>query len=265
MIKNIFLLLVAILPVYLIGLYIYSKDKDKESKKLLAKLFFYGIISCIPALGLEFLIGSFFGDESQLNFVTSFFYILCSIAIIEELCKWFFVYKIAYNNREFDHIYDAIVYSVFLSLGFAALENVIYIFNGGFKIAFLRAISAVPGHACYAIAMGNYLGIAKMNYFINNKSLEKKNLLYSIFVPSILHGLYDYCLFTGNFIFLLIFLFLLVVIYVYGVKTVRKVSSVSSNFINSTDSLCLFKFCPNCGVEGIGKFCINCGSSLEKK
>ena len=264
MIKNLTLLFIAILPVYLIGLYIYKKDKDKESKRLLIKLFIFGIISCIPAVILELIIGSFFGNQTNMNMVTMFFYVLISIAFIEEICKWLFIYNITYNSHEFDHIYDAIVYCVFLSLGFAAFENIFYIFDGGFKIAFLRAVSAIPGHACYAVAMGNYLGLAKMYFFENNKNLEKRNLVLSIIIPTILHGLYDYCLFTGNFIFLTIFLITLICIYCYGYKTVKKLSNVPHNFINNSKPLHIFNYCPKCGTKSIGQYCINCGINLTK-
>ena len=256
------LLLVAVLPVYLIGLYIYKKDKDKESKKLLSKLFFCGIISCIPVVFLELFIGFFFGAEDNMNFVTLFFYVLIAIAFIEEICKWYFVYKISYNHHEFDHIYDAIVYCVFVSLGFAAFENIFYIIDGGFATAFLRAISAVPGHACFAIAMGNYLGLAKVAYFIHDNNLEKKNLILSIVVPTFLHCLYDFCLLTESFLFLLVFFAILIYIYIYAVKTVKRTSKIPNNLMFDIESIHIFKYCPRCGIKSVGRYCIKCGNDL---
>ena len=263
MIKNLILLVIAILPIYLIGLYIYSKDKEKESKKLLIKLFCFGIISCIPAVILELAVGGIFGSQTDMSMFRMFFYVLISIALVEEVCKWFFIYKISYKHKEFDHIYDAIVYCVFLSLGFAAFENIFYVFEGGLKIAFLRAISAIPGHACYAITMGNYLGLAKMYFFSNNKKLEKKNLRLSIIIPIIMHSLYDYCLFTGSFVFLVIFLIILVSIYIYGIKTVRKKSKIEHNFLINNEHIVNNIHCPNCGVECSDNFCPHCGNNLS--
>lgn len=263
MIRAIMLLLFAILPVYLICLYVYKKDQDKESRNLLSKLFVCGVVSCIPALILELFVGAFFGAEENMDFVTLFIYVVISIALIEEICKWFFLYKISYNHHEFDHIYDAIVYSVFVSLGFAVFENIFYIIDGGFVTAFFRAVSAVPGHACYAIAMGNYFGLAKMASVNGNIELEKKNLMLSVVVPTILHGLYDFCLLTGNFLFLLVFLAMLVFVYVYSIKTVKKMSNVPNNFIVKQEFIRIFKYCPKCGTKSVGRYCIKCGNNLS--
>jgi len=234
MARILILFILAILPVYFIGLYIYIKDKDKESKKLLLKLFVFGIIACIPTLIFELLIGSFFGLEENMTYNSLFIYVFISVALVEEICKWFFIYKLSYNNFEFDHIYDAIVYSVFLALGFATLENIFYIFDGGITIALLRAVSAVPGHACFAVIMGYYLGIAKTSSFIgNSNNTEKKNLLLSIFVPTVIHTLYDFCLMTGNILFIILFCVILMFMYIYSIRTVKKISSVKNNFLDN--------------------------------
>ena len=264
MIRIILLLLIAILPVYLIGLYIYNKDTEKESKRLLFKLFCFGIVACIPAVILEFVIGSFFDVNEGSNLFLMFFYIFCSIAFVEEICKWLFVYKISYMHYEFDQIYDAIVYCVFLSLGFAAFENIFYILDGGFKIGLLRAVCSVPGHACFAIAMGNYLGFAKLAYFNKDKKVERKNLILSIVVPIILHGLYDFCLVTDNLLFLMLFLGILVFIYIYGIKTVKKMSKVTEKFVSSSVNLDDSLKCPICGTDVVGRFCIHCGYDLSR-
>ena len=263
MIRNIFLLFIAVLPVYLIGLYIYKKDKDKESKKLLFKLFIFGVLSCIPAVILELTIGSFFNINDDTNLFILFLYIFISIAFVEEICKWFLVYKMTYTHQEFDHIYDAIVYCVFLSLGFAGFENILYIFEGGFTIALLRGVSSVPGHACFAVAMGNYLGLAKFAYFKGNKIKEKKNLILSITIPILLHGIYDYCLFTNNIFFFLLFLVILIFIYIYSVNIVKKMAGVPNNFVTSIIKSDILNICPKCGKSLTNNICSHCGNDLS--
>ena len=66
-------ILISILPVYLVGLYIYKKDKNKEPKKLLRRLFIYGMLSCIPAAITEMLLGNLFGSEETMGLIKLFF------------------------------------------------------------------------------------------------------------------------------------------------------------------------------------------------
>ena len=154
------LLIVSILPVFLIGSYVYRKDSEKESRGLLFKLFLSGVGSLFLTLIISF-VGSiffpvFFGDESRLDLFSLFFHTFFGIALVEEFSKWFFVYKIGFNNKEFDQVYDMVVYSVFVALGFACIENILYVFESGVTIGVLRGIFAVPGHACDGFFMGYY-------------------------------------------------------------------------------------------------------------
>ena len=226
---NILILIIAVLPIYLIGLYVYNRDYEKEPKSLLTKLFIFGMLSCFPALILELFLGYVFGEEEYMNIYQLFMYSLIGIALVEEICKWFVVYKVSYNHKEFNHIYDIVVYSVFTSLGFACLENILYVYLGGIAIGIFRAVSAIPGHAAYAVIMANYLGRAKLAGISNDNSLENKNLLLSIIVPTFVHGIYDYFLFTGELIPLICFLIFLVVICKYSNNKIKKLSSVEEN------------------------------------
>ena len=253
-------LIIAIFPVYIICLYVYNKDKEKESKKLLTKLILFGIFSCIPAAIIEIIIAQFFNKPEYMNSIELLVYSIIGIGLVEESCKFFLIYKITYHHKEFDHIYDVIVYCVFLSLGFALLENILYVLlsESNISVGILRAICAIPGHACFAIIMGNYLGKAKINSINNNKRDEKKNLILSIIIPSIIHGIYDYCLLNDYLIYFLIFIIVLISIYIYGIKKIAKLSSINENLINSNT----YNYCPICGKEAKGKYCTNCGKDL---
>ena len=229
-----YLLALAILPVYLILLFIYRKDRDKESKQLLKKLFIWGVLCAIPAFILELGIGHFFGEPStfELDGLLLFIYIFLDIALVEEICKWVVLYKITYYHEEFDHVYDGIVYACFISLGFALIENILYVLVSGFTTALVRAITSVPGHACFAIAMGNYFSLAKTMDIANDKAKYRKYMSLSIIIPIMLHGLYDYCLLSEKLVLLIAFLVFIVVIYVYSYRVVKKLSNVKDNFIN---------------------------------
>ena len=230
--NSLILLIIAILPIYLIGIYVYNKDNEKEPKKLLRKLFIYGMLSCFPAVAIELIIGQFFEKEEYMNLLQLLIYVTINIALVEEICKWFVVYKITYHNKEFDHVYDAVVYAVFTALGFASLENIIYVYIGGVGVGIARAISAIPGHVAFAVIMANYISKAKLESISNNKAKEIKNLVLSIIIPTIIHSIYDYLLFTGKFILLIAFAILMICIYKYSYNKIKLLSNVKTNIPN---------------------------------
>ena len=255
------LLAVAALPVFLLGMYIYKKDRNKEPTKLLTKLFIGGIVSCFLVLVVGYileLVFPFFGYETDnMNLVELFIYVFIGIALVEEVCKWFIVYEISYNDKNFDELYDMIVYSVFVALGFALFENILYVFGGGIGVGIVRALLAVPGHACDGAAMGYYLGMAKLTSLNNRKDLSKKYMVFSILVPTILHGIYDYCLFTGNTLFVLAFFAFVIMLYIFTIRRVNRVSSITKKMKYKDN------YCGNCGTPVKSNFCSRCGRKNE--
>ena len=174
------LLIISILPIIIIGNYIYNKDKEKEPTKLLAKLFISGILSTIfvivVSIILETLFPIFSNNTEELNTIELIVNVFIGIALVEEFSKWIVIYKIAYNHEEFNEFYDMIVYAAFVSLGFACIENILYVLSNGIGTGILRAILSVPGHACDGIFMGYYLGLAKISKTNKREDLTKKNL-----------------------------------------------------------------------------------------
>lgn len=257
----IFLLLLAALPVVVILLFIYLKDKNKEPLSLLIKLFLSGFISCVLVLLLSDMLEIFpfmRGSVGNKSFLNTMLYAFIGVALIEELCKWIMTYISGYHSKEFDEIYDGIVYCIFVSLGFAFIENIIYVIQtSSFNTALLRAVTAVPSHAFDAIFMGNYLGKAKQAQLRKDKEKEKKYLLYSVLVPTILHGIYDFCLMSGLEILMIIFIFFVVYLYIVSVYKVSKTSKNNKKIVFKN------KFCGNCGRIVTGEFCPNCGQRQE--
>ena len=251
------LFIVSVLPVFLIGLYIYKKDKEKEPNKLLIKLFLGGILSAILTiiitLILEVIFPFFAIETSKLNLFELFISVFIGVALVEEFSKWIVLYQISYKHEEFDELYDMILYATFVALGFACIENILYVFQNGILVAIFRAVLAVPGHVCDGVFMGYYLGVSKISDVNNRKDLKTKNLILSILIPTITHGIYDYCLFTGNIIFIGLFFIFVIGMYIYVIVKIKKVSSLNTKFINKT------KYCSNCGAIVDGNFCSNCG------
>lgn len=245
------------LPVFLLGMFIYKKDRNKEPWELLVKLFAGGILSCFLVLIVSGILGIFFpifsADSSKLNLFELIIYVFIGVALVEECCKWIFAYMFSYNDKHFDEIYDMIIYTVFVALGFAFFENLLYVYENGIMIGIIRAISAVPGHACDGVFMGYYLGLAKQTHINNRKDLNTKYLILSILVPTILHGIYDYCLFTGKVILIIMFFVFVILLYVYAIKKIKKLSSINGK-MKYIDN-----YCPNCGTKVESNFCPKCG------
>lgn len=262
MMKTLILLLLAILPIIIIGTYIYQKDRNKEPLKLLIKLFVFGILSCFLVLFISELISKiipFFNlDVNKMNFTQILIYTFIGIALIEESCKWLMVYKIGYNNKELDEVYDAIVYAVFVSLGFAFFENILYVLGeNSIGVGISRGLLAVPGHVCDAIFMGYYLSVAKMHSKKKNKHKERKNIYKSIIIPTVLHGIYDFCILSGQSILVLVFFTFVINLYIVSIKKVKETSNTTEKLIYKNN------FCPHCGTKVDGNFCSNCGTKQE--
>ena len=180
-------------PLFLIW-YIYKLDAiEKEPRNLLTKLFFLGCLSVVPAVILEILLegflGSMFGGQMYLileNFI--------GIALVEEACKFFFLYFGTWKNREFDYRFDGIVYAVATSLGFAALENIGYVMtmSSGLELAIMRALTSIHGHCIFGIWMGYYYAKAKVEAHGLSAVNAKTNLRKAVLIPMLLHGAYDY-------------------------------------------------------------------------
>ena len=245
--------MIAILPIVLIGIYIYTRDKEKESSKLIVKLFFGGIFSCFPAVLIGLFLGEFFPEMEQMSIIQLFIYVFIVIAFVEELCKWSILYKISYNHKEFDTLYDMILYASFVALGFACFENILYVMESGVLTGLLRAITAVPGHVCDGILMGSYLSLAKYNHVKGNDKVSKKFVWMSLIIPSITHGIYDFCLFLGHPTFLLIFVIFVIILFIICVKKVNSVSKNDVKFIYKN------KYCTGCGSLVNSNYCGVCG------
>ena len=224
------LLFFSLLPIVLILVTIYNLDKSKEPLILLLIFFVLGILSCFAVVEisklLEFFLPLMGKSSKDLNFIEIIIYAFVGVALVEEFCKWIVTYVIGYNNKEFDEVYDIIVYSVFMALGFAFFENILYIFHiGELQVAILRAILAVPAHASYAIFMGYYLSLAKQEKINNNRKKEFKYTILSILVPTLLHGIYDYCLMSNKTILMGIFILFIILLDVFSIKKVKDMLS----------------------------------------
>ena len=233
------LLIVAILPIILLGKYIYNKDKNKEPNSLLIKLFISGIFSCLLTLIVTTIFSILFPfinkDPTTMNFIEFSLYVFIFIALIEECLKWVMTYLIGYKSKEFDEVYDIIVYATFTALGFATFENLLYVFGtGSLGVGIFRGILAIPGHVCDGIAMGYYLSFARYYELAGNKKEARKNKIKSILIPTILHGIYDYCCLTGTTLIMICFLVFIIFLYITSIKKVKILAEETTKMRNKS-------------------------------
>ncbi len=181
-----FVLALALAPGVAIGLYIYWKDEhEREPIGLLVKSFSLGVASTILTLLISWSINTIIAiDHASVAQEAVHAFIL--VALIEEFSKFIFVRWVLYPNPNFNEPYDGIVYAVTVSLGFAGLENILYVWDGGFEVAVIRMFTAVPAHATFGALMGYFLGIAKFQHKKEHYSL------YALGVATLFHGAYDY-------------------------------------------------------------------------
>ncbi|MDO1500435.1 PrsW family glutamic-type intramembrane protease [Winogradskyella maritima] len=189
------LLLMAVAPIFVIILYIYFQDKfDKEPKWLLFFSFLLGAVGSIIIVTILYLItGRLLPITDEFSIVQQFIQAFVVVALAEEFSKYIIVKYFAQTRKAFNEPYDGIMYAVMVSMGFACTENILYVLEGGYGVAILRAFTAVPAHATFGVLMGYYMGKAK---FSNNRfSLNMAGLL----LATLFHGAYDFFLFI-NFI-----------------------------------------------------------------
>lgn len=185
------LLLLAMVPVFVIIFYVYIKDKyEKEPIRFLFYNFLLGaivsvIITTMLYIIIEIPLPLKNHDSVFEQFIKAFFV----VGFSEEFSKYIIIRYYAQPHEEYNEPFDGIVYAVMVSMGFAATENIMYVLQGGMEVALIRAFTAVPAHATFAILMGYFMGKAK---FSKNRIVLN---LTGLFLAVLFHGAYDFFLF----------------------------------------------------------------------
>ena len=276
------LLVAAVLPVIILCFFVYKKDPHREPMKLLIKIFVLGFISAIPVVFVESLLDNVFPADGVSSFILIFINTFISVALVEEGFKWIITMIFGYRNKEFDEIYDVIAYAVFASLGFACIENILYVFAHGLMNAFLRALISIPGHMCFGIIMGYFFAQAKVGSINKHEGIFTKNIVLSILLPTITHTLYDAFLFYTKYNALSILLFFVfdIAMVVVCLVTVNKTSKIQQNIDKSLNTGVIstneigqlvcntpsdeINYCPICGSNVLEfNYCPKCGFKIK--
>ena len=224
-----FLLLAALVPAAFLMVQVYRLDRiEKEPAGLLLKLALFGALSGLAAGAIEGALTRVLDvtlGGSMLRLVLENF---LAVALVEEACKRWVVLKFAWRHPAFDYRFDAVVYCVFSALGFAALENILYVAEYGFAVAVSRALLSVPGHCFFAVYMGIYLGQAKMaeramqRYYIELPDESPGQYLRaSLLVPALLHGFWDFSLSVGGGLMTVLFYLFVLAFFIDAYRKLR--------------------------------------------
>ena len=218
------LLAAALLPAFGLMYYVYKKDTvEKEPFGLVARVFVLGAVAGILAAFIEVAIVSALESalpQGTLLIILEFF---VGVAMVEEALKYAALATVI-RNRAFNYVFDGIVYGVAAALGFAALENVFYVLEGGFGVALMRALFSVPGHCADGVVMGCFVGLAKYHSVRGNKSTAFGFYVLAYVLPVIEHGIYDAALSVENDAMILVALAVEVIFVIIAAVLVHRMS-----------------------------------------
>ena len=212
-------LLITILPSLLIVAFFVKSDRFPEPSSQIIKIFMFGFFLCIPAFLINTELSYIYANTDIDEALISSF---LSAAPVEEVLKFTVLYSLVYKMKDFNEPIDGIVYGVTVSLGFATLENIYYVFvlsdyfgSTPQSLAILRSFSAIPAHGIFGATMG---------YFFMKYAFIKKenNLALCMIVPILLHGAYNY--FAGS-----IFIISLLIVIISWIVLLRAFSRLKKS------------------------------------
>lgn len=192
---NWLLILAAIVPAIFLMMKVYRSDRlEPERPSTLWYMVKGGFWAAIWAGVVEGIAISILNQvvpdkKSLLYNVIMYFGI---VAFAEEGLKYFFLKRRSWNSEEFNCQYDGVVYATFVALGFALFENVSYVMYYGFTTALVRAVTAIPGHACFGVFMGIFYGLARGHSYLDHNFRSKLCRVLAVVIPAFIHGSYDF-------------------------------------------------------------------------
>ena len=219
-------LLAALLPALFLMRYIYRKDTiEKEPKGMLVGLVFLGVAAAVVAVIFETLGTSLLSrflepNDPAYTIVLAFLV----VAVVEEGAKYLFLLWRTWRDPNFNYRFDGIVYAVFVSLGFAAFENISYVMGYGLTTAVLRAVLSIPAHMGFAVFMGLFYARAKFCQDTGDIRGRRRNLWAGYISAVLLHGFYDACALLGTLLSALLFLVFVIAMYIIVIRLVKKES-----------------------------------------
>lgn len=205
----------AVAPAIILAVILIRKDKRREPVGWLAAAVGLGVLVAPAVLALSYL---GLPDIPTDTFIGAFLSSFISAAIPEEGLKFAALYFLAKRCRHFDEMFDGIVYAVCIGMGFAGIENILYLFaaeDEWISVGISRALMAVPMHYFFAVIMGAFFSLG----WFDHKN-RKTYMCAALVIPIIVHGLYDTLCFSIGLDENLSFYILLT--FILGFKYIRR-------------------------------------------
>ena len=223
---NPILIAAAVIPAVILMSYVYKADRlEKEPAGLLFSLLVQGVISTALAVFTERLgtrlLSLFFAENTWVYQILFNFLV---VGLSEEGFKYLLLKRRTWPSPAFNCQFDGVVYAVFVSLGFALWENIDYVVMYGFGTAMVRAVTAVPGHACFGVFMGAWYGAAKRFDNLGLAPERDRCLRLAVVCPVLLHGAYDLIATIGGGSISLLFVAFIAAMFLVAFFTIRRLS-----------------------------------------
>ena len=223
---NPILIAAAVLPAILLLRYVYRADRlEKEPPGLLLSLVLFGILATFAAIVTEELgetVLAMFLPEYSVAYNAILYFVI--VALSEEGFKYLLLKKRTWRSGDFNCQFDGVVYAVFVSLGFALWENISYVLLYGLGTAAVRAVTAVPGHACFGVFMGAFYGLAKRYDNFGDEGASRLCRRLAVAVPVVLHGCYDFIATYEYDGYAWIFVIFVALLFLAAYRMIRKLS-----------------------------------------
>ncbi len=259
--------LISVLPCLLWFAYFASRSKYKShSRTLLGLTFLLGALATGPALGLNLIgqsvVGALFGQGELAHILV----LLLVVGPVEETVKFLVVFGYAWRKQEFDEPLDGVIYSATAALGFAAAENVIYLWQNDPTLILMRGPLSNPGHALFSALWGLSLSNAKATP--NMVRARLPILARGLLAASVVHSLFDILLVAASRLSVAFFIILLVAMVVLFIRVRSRINlyQETSPHREGTIIIPTSRFCQMCGTRGsTGHPCPSCGSFIPKR
>ncbi len=235
------LIAAAVVPAVFLLMKVYRADRlEPEPTGLLLSLVLRGVFATVLAMLLEglgsALLDGVYAENSLPYNIIMYFGI---VAFSEEGAKYFLLKRRTWRSDAFNCQFDGVVYAVFVSLGFALWENLGYVAMYGLGTALVRAVTAVPGHACFGVFMGVYYGRARGYESDGDFVRSRRCRRAAVLLPALLHGAYDFIATMEDPNCEWMFLIFVLVLFTVSLRLVRR-GARNDRYIDNDDGPLFF-------------------------